>query len=148
MDSPPLSQPVVLLVTPEKQARNHDHTTMLTKAGFNVVNHTHEEASVTEIVRLEPRIIIAELGEGGSEAMFELVRRVKAHQFGRHFPVIVYGVGLTADEIETTAHAGAMWLQLEPTDGYKLLGAVRGELRAANGRPDARAVRRADPEAR
>ena len=51
-----LSQPVVLLVTPEKQARSHDHTAILSKAGFQVVNHTHEESSVAEIVRLEPRI--------------------------------------------------------------------------------------------
>jgi DNA-binding response OmpR family regulator len=129
--TPVSQQPIVLLVTPEKQARSHDHTAILSKAGFQVVNHTHEAASVAEIVRLEPRIIIAELGEGGRDAMFNLVRRVKAHQFGRHIPLIVYGVGLTADEIETTAHAGAMWLQLEPTDGYKLLGAVRGVLRAA-----------------
>ena len=131
MNSTPLSQSLVLLVTPEKQSGNHDHTAILSKAGFHVVNHTHEGASVSEIVRLEPRIIIAELGEGGSDAMFNLVRRVKADPFGRHIPLIVYGVGLTADEIETTAHAGAMWLQLEPTDGYKLLGAVRGVLRAA-----------------
>jgi hypothetical protein len=31
----------------------------------------------------------------------------------------------TAAEIEATEHAGAMWLQLEATDGFKLFGAVR-----------------------
>ena len=46
-------------------------------------------------------------------------------------PSLLASRGLTADEIEKTANAGAMWLQLEPTDGYKLLGAVRGVLRAA-----------------
>lgn len=35
----------------------------------------------------------------------------------QRIPLIVFGVGLTANEIETTAHAGAMWLQLGPGRG-------------------------------
>jgi len=128
--STPSHQPLVLVIRHEQQAPNHDHKAILGKAGFQVVSHTHEEASVAEVLRMAPRIIVAELGSGGSEAMFSLVRRLKAHQLARHIPLIVYGIGLTADEIETTAHAGAMWLQLEPADGYKLLGAIRGVLRA------------------
>lgn len=123
--------PVVLLITPLQPPPAHDHTAVLAKSGFTVVNHTHEDASVPEVLRLDPRIIVAELGDGGREGMFNMVRRLKAHPTVRHIPLIVYGVGLTADEIEATAYAGAMWLQLEPTDGYKLLGAIRGVLRAA-----------------
>ena len=124
------SQPIVLLITPLKPPPAHDHTAVLKKSGFTVVNHTHEDASVPEILSLDPRIIVAELGDGGRVAMFDMVRRLKAHPTVRHIPLIIYGVGLTADEIEATAHAGAMWLQLEPTDGYKLLAAIRGVLRA------------------
>lgn len=123
--------PVVLLITPTKPPPAHDHTAILGKAGFQILNHTHEDASVTEVLRLDPRIIAAELGAGGREGMFNMIRRLKAHPTVRHIPLIVYGVGLTADEIEATAHAGAMWLQLEPSDGYKLLGAIRGVLRAS-----------------
>jgi DNA-binding response OmpR family regulator len=126
----PSQQPVVLVITPVKP-QQHDHTKILSQSGFQVLNYAHEDATVSEVLRLEPRIIIAELGDDGREATFNLVRRLKAHQLARHIPLIVFGGGLTAAEIETTAHAGAMWLQLEPTDGYKLLGAIRGVLRVA-----------------
>src|SRR5688572_23885375 len=116
---------LVLLLTPT-QPHKHDHTAVLTKEGYRVQVHTHSEASVTEILRLDPAVVIAELGDEGRAGMFELVQRLKEHKLTRHIPLIVYGVGLTAGEIESTARAGAMWLQLEPRDGYKLLGAIRG----------------------
>lgn len=78
---------------------------------------------------LQPSIIVAEL-DGASNLTFELVDTLQAHALARHIPMIVYGFGLTPDQIEATARAGAMWLQLEPLDGYKLLGAVRGVLAA------------------
>ena len=131
-ENTPSSHPIVLLISPEiASTPHHDHTAILASAGYHIVAQGPAEASVAEVLRLHPRIIAAEMGEGGREGMFNLVRRLKAHPLARHIPLIVYGVGLTADEIEATAHAGAMWLQLEPKDGFKLLGAVRGILRAA-----------------
>jgi hypothetical protein len=47
-------------------------------------------------------------------------------------PVIVYGYGLSAEEIEHAARAGALWLQLEPSDGTKLVAAIRGVLAASS----------------
>jgi hypothetical protein len=40
-------------------------------------------------------------------------------------------VGLSAEDIERAARGGAMWLQLEPSDGLKLVAAIRGVLNAA-----------------
>ena len=123
------SFPVVLLIAPGDP--HHDHTRILADAGFRIITQSRDDASVKDIIDLDPRIVIAELSDGaGTDAIFNLVRRLKAHHMARHIPLIVYGTGLTADQIETTAHAGAMWLQLEPRDGYKLLAAVRGVLRA------------------
>jgi hypothetical protein len=123
-------QPIVLVIVPTIQSDAHDHTQTLTQAGFRVVPFTHEQASAPGVLRLGPRIIVAELADGESRAMFDLLRLFKTHPLVRHIPVIVYGVALTAAEIETIARVGAMWLQLEPTDGFKLVGAVRGVLRA------------------
>ena len=131
MDTPnPPNPRTVLLVTSATPPHLHDHTTVLANAGFKVLNHPYDEASIGDVIRLEPHIIVAELDNGASEGMFNFVRRLKADPIARDIPIIVYGVGLTADEIEKTAHAGAMWLQLEPKDGFKLLGAIRGVLRA------------------
>jgi DNA-binding NarL/FixJ family response regulator len=127
-DRTSLQQPVVLQITPQPDERVHDHAAILASAGFHVITHTHDQSSVKAVLRLAPRIVVAELADGGRETMFDLVQQLKAS--ARHIPVIVYGVGLTAVEIETIARAGAMWLQLEPTDGFKLVGAVRGVLRA------------------
>jgi len=127
-DETSLQQPVVFQISPQTDTRVHDHAAMLASAGFHVITHTHDQSSVKEVLRLGPRIVLAELAEGERETMFDLVRQLKAT--ARHIPVIVYGVGLTAGEIEATARAGAMWLQLEPTDGVKLVAAVRGVLRA------------------
>jgi hypothetical protein len=124
-------QPVVLVIAPTPRSDPHDHSNTLTQAGFRVVTFTHDQASVPGVLRLGPRIIVAELADGESRAMFDLLRLFKTHQSVRHIPVIVYGIALTAGEIETIARVGAMWLQLEPTDGFKLVGAVRGVLRAA-----------------
>jgi hypothetical protein len=45
--------------------------------------------------------------------------------------VIVYGHGLNPEDIERAARGGAMWVQLEPSDGLKLVAAVHGVLAAA-----------------
>ena len=120
--------PTVLLIVPPDA--HHKHSAILTAAGFRVVSQADDEATVRSVLDLKPKIIAAELNGTSTDPMFGLVHRLKSDQRARAIPLIVYGIGLTADQIEKTAHAGAMWLQLEPCDGYKLLAAVRGVLSA------------------
>ena len=120
------TSPLVLLIVPPDA--HHQHTAILTAAGFRVVSQADNEATVQSVLDLIPKIIVAELSGNGADPMFGLVHRLKDDPRARDIPLIVYGIGLTADQIEQTAHAGAMWLQLEPCDGYKLLAAVRGVL--------------------
>ena len=51
--------------------------------------------------------------------------------YGVRFPCIVYGHSLDAHDIETAARAGALWLELAPADGARLLAAARGLVAAA-----------------
>ena len=125
----PGPSPLVLLIVPPDA--HHQHATILTAAGFRVVSQGDDEATVQSVLDLVPRIIVAELNGTSTDPMFGLVHRLKDDKRAREIPLIVYGIGLTANQIEQTARAGAMWLQLEPKDGYKLLGAVRGVLSAA-----------------
>jgi hypothetical protein len=120
------TSPLVLLIVPPEA--HHKHTAILTAAGYRVVSQADDEATVQSVLDLSPRIIAAELSGTRTDPMFGLVHRLKDDPHARDIPLIVYGIGLTADQIEQTAHAGAMWLQLEPSDGYKLLAAVRGVL--------------------
>lgn len=122
----PGTSPLVLLIVPPDA--HHQHTAILTAAGFRVLSQTDNEATVQSVLDLVPEIIVAELSGARTDPMFDLVHRLKDDVRARDIPLIVYGIGLTAAQIEQTAHAGAMWLQLEPCDGYKLLGAVRGVL--------------------
>jgi hypothetical protein len=120
------TSPLVLLIVPPDA--HHQHAAILTAAGFRVVSQADDEATVQSVLDLVPGIIVAELSGSRTDPMFGLVHRLKDDLRARDIPLIVYGIGLTADQIEQTAHAGAMWLQLEPCDGYKLLAAVRGVL--------------------
>ena len=42
--------------------------------------------------------------------------------------MIVYGDGLSAADIERATTMGALWLQLEPADGTKLVAATQAVL--------------------
>ena len=119
--------PLVLLIVPSET--RHKHAAILTAAGYMVESQSEPESTVRRVLDLQPNIIVAELN-GASDVTFKLVRTLQGHTLARRIPMIVYGFGLTSQQIEATARAGAMWLQLEPLDGYKLLGAVRGVLSA------------------
>jgi hypothetical protein len=123
--------PLVLLVTPASP--KHHHEGMLTDAGFRVVALPQREVQDAQIRALKPAIIAVECDEGHRSDSLNLAPRLRAAAGTRAIPVpvIVYGHGLSATAIEEAARGGAMWLQLEPADGAKLVAAIRGVLFAA-----------------
>jgi DNA-binding response OmpR family regulator len=123
--------PLVLLVSPENA--KHHHQEVLTNAGFRVAAVPRQDVDDTQIRDIQPDIIAIELDEGHSSDALDLARGLRA-EAGTHaifVPVIVYGLGLNATAIEEAARGGALWLQLEPADGAKLVAAIRGVLSAA-----------------
>lgn len=124
----PSGPPVVRLVEPSDP--KHQHTEMLTRAGFRVVRSPAHEVTVQRMQDVKPAIIAVELDGSGSRDALDLAPRLRAEArpLAIPIPVIVYGHGLSAPDIECAATGGAMWLQLEPSDGAKLVAAIRGVL--------------------
>ena len=127
---PAAPSPVVLLLEPSDP--DHHHAEMLTGAGFRVVSLPAHELTERAVKDVKPAIIAVELDGASSRDALDLAPRLHgAAPRGEPIPVIVYGHGLSAPDIERAVTGGAMWLQLEPADGAKLLAAIRGVLTAA-----------------
>jgi hypothetical protein len=131
--------PAVLLV--ESSSPEHHHAELLRRAGLHVMRLPLEQATSHRIQELNPAIIAVEFdGSRPSDALDLVPRlhgdarsdptRTTGERAARYIPVIVYGHGLSAPDIESAARGGAMWLQLEPSDGVKLVAAIRGVLTA------------------
>jgi DNA-binding response OmpR family regulator len=128
---PASSAPVVLLA--ESAHAEHQHAELLTHAGFRVVRLPLHEITSALIRDVKPALVAIELdGLQPSDAL-DLAPRLRANARPRAIPVpvIVYGHGLSAPDIERAATGGAMWVQLEPSDGTKLVAAIRGVLAAS-----------------
>ena len=123
-------QSLVLLVEP-KGARNQGHTKALVGAGFRVESVASEEADPARVLERRPAVVVAELDGAGAVATLNLARRFRMNPQARLIPFIIYGHQLRAQDIEDAARAGALWLQLEPADGARLLAAVRGVIAAS-----------------
>lgn len=123
--------PVVLLVEPSN-ARHH-HAELLERAGFRVERLPPQDLGERQMRDLEPATVAIELDDGRAADALDLVTRLRANASPRAVPVpvIVYGHALSASDIEHAARRGAMWLQLEPSDGTKLVAAIRGVLSAS-----------------
>lgn len=128
---PAISPPVVVLVEPSDA--KHKHAELLTRAGLRVVQLPRHEINSRLLDEVKPAIIAAELDGSGQGDVLDLAPRLRddARPRSMPVPVIVYGHGLSAADIERAARGGAMWLQLEPSDGQKLVAAIRGVLTAA-----------------
>ena len=126
---PALPPPIVLLVEPS--GPKHQHAEVVTRAGFRVVRLPPEEVTPPQILDVGPAIIAVELDGANAGDALDLAPRLRADARARSIPVIVYGHGLDASDIERAARGGAMWLQLEPSDGLKLVAAIRGVLTAS-----------------
>jgi hypothetical protein len=133
--------PLVLLVEPS--AARHHHAALLAGAGFRVELLPPQAVTTQLIQDTNPAIIAIELDESNPGDALELAPRLRASADSRltgpeerrgskfRTPVIVYGHGLAAADIERAARGGALWVQLEPADGVKLVAAIRGVLTAA-----------------
>jgi hypothetical protein len=125
-----IGAPIVLLVEPS--GPNHHHAEMLRGAGFEVVTLPMVEITEDLLRDVSPAIVAVELDSAhASDALGLNLRLLSELRQAVPVPIIVYGHGLSACDIERVARGGAMWLQLEPSDGAKLVGAIRGVLAAA-----------------
>ena len=122
-------QPLVLLVEP-KDGR-HEHAAFLARAGFRVESVTTETVDIAGVIKRRPAVVAAELDGSGSATTLNLARRFRQDPRARPIPFIIYGHHLRSQDIEDAARAGALWLQLEPTDGARLVAAVRGLIAAS-----------------
>ena len=135
--------PLVLLVEPSDY--QHNHAELLTRAGFRVVRLPTAEITAQLIQEVNPAIVAAELNGSGSSDALDLAPRLRratsvspprSYSSALSVPVIVSGHSLSAPDIERAARGGAMWLQLEPSDGVKLVAAIRGVLGTAGIGPE------------
>ena len=103
------------------------------RAGLRVVTLPPHEVNSGLLQDVKPAVIAAERDASAQNDALDLASRLRAETRpgALPIPVIVYGYGLSAADIERAATIGAMWLQLEPMDGTKLVAAIRGVLTAA-----------------
>ena len=127
-------KPLVLLVEPT-DARNQQHSESLARAGFRVSSVQTEEVEVARVLEQRPAVIAADLDSAGLVMTRDLARRLRQDREARLIPFVIYGHHLHPQDIEDAARAGALWLQLEPTDGSRLVAAARGLLAASRNEP-------------
>jgi hypothetical protein len=122
--------PTILLVEPLHP--KHEHADLLTRAGFRVERLSPADLDGPRIRDIRPAIVAIELDGARTDDALDIASRLRVSPSRRAvpLPVIVYGHGLSAADIERAARSGAMWLQLEPSDGTKLVAAIRGVLTA------------------
>jgi len=129
------SSPLIVLV--ETENSEHHHAETASRAGFRVISVPVHEAKAGHVLDQAPNVVAVELSAANPDQTWEFVRRFRQHQAARLIPCIVYGHRLQTGDIETAARAGALWLQLEPSDGARLLAAARGLVAAARKEPPA-----------
>ena len=125
----PPARPLVLLVEPE--GARHRHAARIASAGFRVASMASEDLDIGRVLEQSPAVVAAELAGDGSTTL-SLARRFREIPDARLIPFIIYGHELRARDIEEAARAGALWLQMETTDGARLVAAVRGLIAASH----------------
>lgn len=89
-----------------------------------------ENLDIGRVLEQAPAVVAAELKGDGSTTL-SLARRFRQTPEARLIPFIIYGHELRARDIQEAARAGALWLQMETTDGARLIAAVRGLIAAS-----------------
>jgi DNA-binding response OmpR family regulator len=121
---------LVLLVEP-RGARNHRHAESLARAGYRVSSVAAEDIDIADVLQQGPAVVAAELDHLGLVGTLDLAKRLRENSQARLIPLIIYGHQLRPRDMENAARAGALWLQLEPADGARLVAAVRGLIAAS-----------------
>lgn len=122
--------PLVVLIEPPH--RRHHHADTLSRAGFQVVQVAAQDTGVESILGQRPSLVAAELVPTDSAPTWAFVRRFREDPATRFIPLIVFGDHLRLEDIEAAARSGALWLQLEPSNGARLVAAARGLVAAAS----------------
>jgi DNA-binding NtrC family response regulator len=121
-----------LIVLIEPKAARHQHADILDRAGFRVAAIAAEEFNLARVLEQGPAVVAAEL-DGAGSATLNLAKQFRQTAQARLIPFIIYGHQLRPQDIENAARTGALWLQLEPGDGNRLVAAVRGLIAASRG---------------
>jgi hypothetical protein len=130
---------LVLLIEPHA-TRNQRHAQSLMRAGYRVSSVAAEGIDIGHVLQRRPAVIAAELDHSGLVRTLNLAKRFRENPQARLIPFIIYGHQLRPRDIEDAARAGALWLQLEPTDGARLVAAVRGLIAASRKEPIGAAI--------
>ena len=126
-------RPLVVLIEPRPARRHHADT--LSSAGFHVVRITAQNASVDRVLAQRPNLVAEELVTTHLGRTWTFVRLFRERWATRFIPLIVYGHHLRLADIDAAALAGALWLQVAPSDGTRLVAAARGLLLATRATP-------------
>jgi CheY-like chemotaxis protein len=94
-----------------------------------------EEVEVARVLEQRPAVIAADHDSAGLVTTLDLARRLRQNQEARLIPFVIYGHHLHPQDIEDATRVGALCLQVEPTDGARLVAAVRGLLAASRNEP-------------
>ena len=105
------------------------------RAGYGLSSVAAEDMDIAHVLQQRPAVIAAELDHSGLVGTLNLAKRFRENTQGRLIPFIIYGHELRPQDIEDAARAGALWLQIEPTDGARLVAAVRGLIAATRKEP-------------
>lgn len=89
-----------------------------------------EDLDIGRVIEQAPAVVAAEL-DGDACTTLGLARRFRQNPDARLIPFIIYGHELRPRDIEEAARAGALWLQMEATDGPRLIAALRGLIAAS-----------------
>ena len=127
-----MAHSLVLLIEPRPDG-NPRHAESLVRAGYRVSSVAAQNIDIGHLLQQRPAVIAAELDHSGLVGTLNLAKRLRENPRGRLIPFVIYGHELRPREIEDAARAGALWLQIEPPDGARLVAAVRG-LIAASGK--------------
>ena len=118
---------VVLLVEPVSESRHHSWS--LSQTGFRVVASPDDGPTVRDFIGdLQPDVVAIE-STAWRHRPLPLVHRLR-RTAGRRFPIVVYGTNLDPEAIRHIVGAGALWVEIGPSDGWKLEAAIRGVLAA------------------
>ena len=119
--------PIVLLVEPP--SRNREHLWLLSRNGFRVVSTCDDARCIHTLMgELHPDVVAIEASSRRQRPL-PLVRGLR-RTAGPRFPIVVYGTHLNMRAIGHVVRAGALWVEIGPSDGWKLEAVIRGVLAA------------------
>jgi hypothetical protein len=91
-----------------------------------------EEVDIAGVLEQGPAVVAAQLDGSGASSTLNLAHRFRQTPQALLIPFVIYGHELRPGDIEDAARIGALWVQLEPSDGARLVAVVRGLIRTSD----------------